>query len=241
MQKPQFLRKLGISNLTQLQKALALLIYSYRNTDTPSLHFLQLVKDMETAGITGVNRSRLKSQLRRSNFTRRGTQRDTFALNLTHLDALQKELAALFKPVEKQATDAFVSSDLVHDTRRYLEKIVNQINGNFECGYFDGCAVLCRRLMESLLIEVYILQGRQSEIKKGAEFFQLGELIAYALSDTRLSLSRSAPSTMRKIKEIGDTAAHDRAYLTTRENLQDLQFRYGKLISELLTLSGIRK
>ena len=41
----------------------------------------------------------------------------------------------------------------------YIVNIVYQINGTYEYGWYDACAVMLRRLMESLIIEAYIDKG----------------------------------------------------------------------------------
>ena len=46
---------------------------------------------------------------------------------------------------------------------------------------------------------------------------------------------------MDEVKQIGDTAAHDRTYITQQGDIDDLKTKYRKLISELLVLAGIHK
>ncbi|MEJ2223653.1 MAG: hypothetical protein P8X49_00785 [Syntrophobacterales bacterium] len=43
---------------------------------------------------------------------------------------------------------------MVAGTRGYIERIVFQINGSYEKGWFDACAVMMRRLLETLFIEL---------------------------------------------------------------------------------------
>jgi hypothetical protein len=139
-----------------------------------------------------------------------------------------------------------VSGDLLppdwfSGTRSYLEQLVLQINGSYEVGWLDACAVLARRLMESLIIEVYIFHKRHSDIQQAGVFFGLERLIAYIRADTKVPLGRAAPATMSDVKQIGDTAAHDRTYMTQPIDINDIKLRYRKLIQELIVLSGIRK
>src|SRR5258706_10534985 len=55
---------------------------------------------------------------------------------------------------------------LVKGTRSYIEKIANQINGCYEYGWFDACAVMIRRLLETLIIEVFEYHKIEAKIKK---------------------------------------------------------------------------
>jgi len=106
---------------------------------------------------------------------------------------------------------------------------------------FDACAVLCRRLMESLIIEIYIHQKRHSDIQYDGVFFMLDRLIVHVGNDQNIQLSRNIAKTMREVKQLGDTAAHDRTYITPQIDIDDLKARYRRLIKELLLASGVTK
>jgi hypothetical protein len=69
----------------------------------------------------------------------------------------------------------------------------------------------------------------------------LDRLISHVVSDAQVSLSRNAPKTMREVKQLGDTAAHDRTYITPQIDIDDLKARYRRLIQELLGKAGIAK
>ena len=54
-------------------------------------------------------------------------------------------------------------------TRSYIEKIAKQINGCYEFEFFDGAAVIARRIVETLLIECYEHLQIADRIKKQTE------------------------------------------------------------------------
>lgn len=135
--------------------------------------------------------------------------------------------------------DSIIPNEWVAGTRTYLEKLVHQINASYEYGLSDACAVLCRRLMESLIIEIYIHDGRQHEIQQNGVFIFLDKLIKYITSDKKVTLGRSAPGAMAEVKQLGDTAAHDRTYITPPLDIDDMKLRYRRLIRELLDKAGI--
>ena len=94
--------------------------------------------------------------------------------------------------------------------------------------------------MRSLIIEVYVHSGRQLEIQQNNVFVSLDRLIAHIKSDRNVSLGRTIPKTMDDVKQLGDTAAHDRTYITPQIDIDDIKARYRKMIAELLRNSGIR-
>ncbi len=134
-----------------------------------------------------------------------------------------------------------VPPEWVTGTRTYLEQMVYQINAAYDWGMYDASAVLQRRLMESLIIEIYIHEKRHHDIQTGGAFFMLERLIAHITSDKQVSLSRNSPKTMYEVKQLGDTAAHDRTYITPQVDIDDLKPKYRRMIQELLAKAGITK
>jgi hypothetical protein len=95
--------------------------------------------------------------------------------------------------------------------------------------------------MESLIIEIYVKLGRHNEIQHDGMFISLERIIGYIRNDKSIVLGRNSGKTMEDIKELGDTAAHDRTYITRVNDIDDIKFRFRKLIDELLILSGLKK
>lgn len=139
-----------------------------------------------------------------------------------------------------KVSGAVLPGDAVAGTRGYLEQLAHEINGTYDSGLFDACAVLCRRLMESLIIEVYVHLGRHHEIQQNGVFVSLDRLISHVKGDRSAPLGRTTPKTMDDVKQLGDTAAHDRTYITPQVDIDDVKTRYRKMIAELLRLAGIR-
>ena len=74
------------------------------------------------------------------------------------------------------------SLDITKGTRPYIESIAEQANGSFEQGWYDACAVMLRRLLETLIIECYERHEMADSIKgEDGNFFSLRELIAHIL------------------------------------------------------------
>ena len=108
----------------------------------------------------------------------------------------------------------------VRKTRGYLERVVNQINGCYERGWFDGCAVMMRRMVETLIIECYEAERIADQIKNPAgEFYMLKDLINKILAQPQFNIGRGAKQGLGKLKEIGDYSAHSRRYNAHREDI----------------------
>ena len=160
---------------------------------------------------------------------------------MRRLEELEEKYGSFLRRAKIQVTSAIIPTEWVAGTRKYLEQLVYQISACYESGLYDGCAVLSRRLMESLIIEIYIHQKRQHEIQEDGRFVMLDRLISRVRSDPKVTLGRNSPGTMDEIKQLGDTAAHDRTYITPQVDINDVKTRYRRLINELLEKAGITK
>lgn len=66
----------------------------------------------------------------------------------------------------KPRTARVIDPTLIAGTRGYLEKVADQINGTYENGWYDACAVMLRRFVETLIIETYIAKNKEAAIKE---------------------------------------------------------------------------
>ena len=83
------------------------------------------------------------------------------------LKKLADETRRLRLPPEtggSSSTQQVLPLSVVRGTRAYLETIAHQFNGSYERGWYDACAVMMRRLIETLIIEVFEGQGMSTKI-----------------------------------------------------------------------------
>jgi hypothetical protein len=78
------------------------------------------------------------------------------------------------------------------------------------------------------------------EIQHNGVFVSLERLLAHIKADKSVALGRATPKAMDDVTLLGDTAAHDRTYITTQVDVDDIKARYRRLIAELLGLAGVR-
>jgi hypothetical protein len=130
---------------------------------------------------------------------------------------------------------------MVRGTRGYIEKVANQVNGCYEKGWFDGCAVMMRRLVETLIIECFEKHGIADKIKnQHGDFFYLADLIDRATQETAWNLGRNAKQALPRLKNVGDQSAHSRRYVAHREDIDRLQNDFRVVCQELLFIAGLK-
>ena len=131
---------------------------------------------------------------------------------------------------------------LVANTRGYIEKVVDQINGCYEKGWFDGCAVMMRRLLETLIIECFEKHSIASKIKhaRSGDFLRLSELVVQTLKETTWNLGRNTKKALPNLKLIGDQSAHSRRYNAHREDIDKLLPDFRTACQELLYIAKLK-
>lgn len=171
------------------------------------------------------------------------------------MNNLAKQALAIAKSIQKEAPIRYVppsegtipknQSILPHSmvigTRGYIEKVVYQINGSYDKGWFDACAVMMRRLLETLIIEVFEAHNLSGNIKnQKGDFFYLSDLISATLSETSWNLGRNTKNALPKLKSIGDQSAHSRRFNAHREDIDKLLSDYRTVTQELLYLARLQ-
>jgi hypothetical protein len=227
--------------LSHVDRAVAFLWYYRETQEFDERTAGDLAADLHEEGFPRPNVTRLKQDLQKSRYTIKGKRPGSFQIDARRLQDLDAQYRPVLGTRLVPVQGSVLPTEWVAGTRKYLEQLVYQINGAYESGFYDCCGVLCRRLMESLIVEIYIHAGRQHEIQSSGNFLPLDQLISRASGDRTLNLNRNSPKTMHEVKQLGDTAAHDRVYITPRVDVDDLTLRYRRLIQELLGLAGIVK
>ncbi len=129
------------------------------------------------------------------------------------------------------------------NTRGYLEKVVYQINSSYDNSCYDASAVMIRRLIEILIIEIYECNHIEYKIKNTAgDFLFLDDLIDFFLSEStwNLSLSRNTKKGLKQLKALGDLSAHSRRYNANRHDLDKVINDLRVTAEELLYLAGLK-
>lgn len=238
--RSEFARDLAALDISHTERAVAFLWFYRATQQFEERTAAELAADLHEEGFPRPNVTRLNDDLTRNRHTTRGRRPRSFQLDLRRLDALDERYKDILDTRMVVVSGAIVPPEWVSNTRLYLERIVHQINGCYDYGFYDGCATMCRRLMESLIIEIYISRGRHQEIQANRVFLPLERLISYIVSDPSIPLNRNTPRTLNDTKQIGDTASHDRVYITQQQDIDDIKQRYQRMIQELLSLAGIR-
>lgn len=158
--------------------------------------------------------------------------------------AIQVDITKELGPPEeglRSTTQSVIPISIVRGTRGYIERVTNQINGAYENGWYDACAVMIRRVLETLIIEAYEKHSMAPKIKNAAgDFLHLRDLIDKCLQETKWNLGRNCKQAMPKLKDIGDKSAHSRRYNAHRGDIDPLLADIRLVVQEFVYLAGLK-
>ena len=98
---------------------------------------------------------------------------------------------------------------------------------------------MCRRQVESLIIDAYEHAQRDGDIKgTDGNFMMLNGLVSKIESSNILNISRNAVAALKKIKVLGDLSAHSRRYNAKASDIDPLRHDLRVAAEDLLHLSG---
>ncbi len=232
--RANFLREVARRNLGQTEEAIALLLF-YRQTQTfDERTASELASDFRAEGYPAPNVTRLNNALRRSRKTVAGNRNGTFQINARYINELDADYGSLLSVKTSTPPPPAVLPNEFGRGHRHFEELVKEVNGAYEQGYYNACAVILRRILESLIILIFIKHKQTDLIKVNGTFLGLEILIERILTLNGIDMSRDARKNMNKIKEIGDVAAHSRSYLTIAQDIDDMKHAARRTLDELL-------
>jgi len=158
--------------------------------------------------------------------------------------AIQDEFPRLGVPPDEgmaPQSQQVLPQSFVRGTKGYIEHVAFQINGCYEHGWFDACAVMIRRLVETLIIEAFESHGIAEKIKKpNGDFLYLSDLIDRTLTETAWNLSRNTKTALPRLKVVGDSSAHSRRFVAHRSDIDRRQEDLRVAVQELVYVAGLK-
>lgn len=233
-----FLRRLSGAEFSNLDRAIAVLWWNDRHDGQQSMKATEIGGELLDAGYSAQNNTRLNKALSKDPRTRKVGAGFGVSVRST------EELSAAFGPFTQRpavaAPSALLPDELFYGTRGYVEKVVLQINASYAFGLYDCCTVMCRRLLETLIIEVFEHRGNAEILKDGqGNYFMFSGLLAGLYSDNAISLSRETKKGLDDFKKLGDRSAHNRRYNARRNDIDRVRDGMRVGCEDLLHLAGL--
>jgi hypothetical protein len=153
--------------------------------------------------------------------------------------ALKTAVVAAPKPREDGGIFPLVK--LEQTGRGYLVRIGRQINGAHAAGWYDACAVMMRRLLETVIIEAFEAKNLAANIKDtNGDFFMLTKLVGIALAES-WNLGRNVKKELPDLKDAGHKSAHSRYYVAEKDDIDKIAPAFREAVEAFLHISGLLK
>ncbi len=235
----------GISKLglTEVGYAIALLWYFDHEQARPELRPAYLAELMHDLSLRRrVNVTRLGRQLLANRDVIRGKEMGTVRLRFASKPRLSARYGETTGTVVTPKIDSYViPTGLFENTRPYLETLVIQINGTYQGGFYDACAVMCRRLLECLLLLAFERAEKGEVIRDASgQYRAIADIIGLACSNRHIKLTRGSGAVMGKIEYVGDLAARHPTYTTRQKDIDEQRLGFQRVVSELVDLAEIK-
>lgn len=135
----------------------------------------------------------------------------------------------------KKILDLVIPKEVIEKEKGYFKKVVLQINGCYQDGYYDACFVMVRRAIETLIVEVYEKLGDENEIKDDKDnYFPFSKLVNKTLEKREIRLSKNVRSDIKAIKKFGDSAAHNRRLNLKKPDIDKYSDSVRMIVEELI-------
>ncbi len=221
--------------LSQAESAMALLWFHDHYGHGFAATADELNEIMRTAGLSPATESKaLKFKLKNCSAIIIAAD-GKFSLTLTGRTELGKKYLSLLKKPNVLVLDLIIPDDLTKSLRPFYRDLARQINGTYKFAFYDGCLVLARRFVESLILDLFERLGHADKAKnERGEFLMLNGLVGIVNSGQYVRLSRSARAALECIKDVGDNAAHNRFHCAVERDVQNVEGDLRKLLSELI-------
>jgi hypothetical protein len=166
-------------------------------------------------------------------------QRVKFSRELLHELKTKRWKSAV--PSDLQSDDGLFPLSLLVKTRRgYLVVVGRQANACYAAGWYDACAVMMRRLLETSIVEAFESKGIAPHIKNAqGEFVALSELIQRALAETTWNLSRNTKKALPNLRDVGHISAHSRRFTAQKSDISKVQQDFRIALEEFLHLANL--
>lgn len=139
--------------------------------------------------------------------------------------------------VKSPSTDLF-PLELLDNTRSYLTKTANQAILRYDYQLYDACLVMIRRLLETLIIELFERHNIKEQIQDAnGNYFFCADLIDKLLSEKKIwTIGRNSVKVLPEIKSKGDLSAHNRRFNATKPDIDAIKSGLRIIVEELVHL-----
>lgn len=243
MKIEQFSRVYNLVDLGEIEKVEMIAFFLAESKGELEFSVSDISEILFALGFAKPNPTRLKGNISKSRFFVKGISKNTYKISAKRSKELKEILPDISESEEVISDDSIIPEIILVETKRkYLVRLVQQINSAYENNLFDACALMMRRLLEVLLIHAFEHVGIEDDIKDADGNYQnLKTLINKAKSRAEISISNDVAKDMDQFRELGNLSAHRVKYNCRKDDIRKTSLQYRALVEELLYVANLIK
>jgi len=158
-----------------------------------------------------------------------------------HVEMLVKtEIEPALKSIRQQEAE-YIPIEIVDGSRGYVVNVTRQINRCFQGECYDAGAVMIRRLLETLIIEVFEKKGLANNIKdQSGNYLMFADLVNRLINTVETPVGKTTRKELPIIAVVLNNCAHSRSFNISKAQLVQYQAFIVITIQELMILWDIR-
>lgn len=244
MQILDFIEKSNLTQKNECERAMLLCFFHYKETNETVFSMSLISNLFVQCGFSVPNGSRLKTKLTKGRYKAfiKSKGKDT---TIEFIPAILQGLEKAYKGLWEDSTTIDSNSEIIDEQkfggkRKYLDRLIFQINCTYVNNCYDATAVLMRRLFEVLLVLSYQNLGIDSQIKdpSGKGYVSLERIVKNAINNPTLKLSR-IKNEFETFRLVGNFSAHNITYTAGRKDIDDIKLNYRVMLDELYEKAGL--
>ena len=221
-----FLQSEKVTEMSSIDKLFATLYWHSKNKTNGDGYVspAQILTEIDEAEHTRPS-NRTVGRLKAKSCVKKRSSDNRLTITLTLQKELDRDLSPLLSNKSVVSNDSLLSSDDFAHTPYYVRKVVTQINKSYEEKLYDCCAVMIRRLMETLLIELFEIKGCADSIKTAdGNYVPFAQILSEAKNSSHLGIAKASQS-LKKLSEfktnIADRSAHQRTFIASKSDISN--------------------
>jgi len=149
---------------------------------------------------------------------------------------IEKISEIIGKPKRRIASNNLFTLEIFENTRGYIVKSAEEASACYDYALYNSCLVMIRKLVETLIIELFESKNIADKIKKDGHYLYLSDLIDRLQNETSWTLSRNAKKGLPEIKKYGDLSAHNPRFDAKKADIDKFKSDLRIVLQELIHL-----
>lgn len=243
MELISFIDAMDLKSKNQLERAKLLCFFQYKEENIEEFSMPYIAELFVNSGYNRPNISILKDKLIKGKgkaMLPSKNKKGSLVFIPTVLQKMDKEVGILWEDTKTIVSEGkLIDESKFCGKRKYLDRLIMQINHSYENNCYDACAVLMRRLFEILIILSFQNFNIDDQIKGlDGNYLELKGLVNKICGNSVLKIGR-VRDKFDEIREVGNSSAHGFAYTAGKKDIDDIKHTYRVMLEELYNKSGL--